>query len=408
MIRAFFKLKLRSRILVSVAALAALAMILTFMFNLLNGTYMLFTLFPDSVLLDRGDIQKYNYTTFNRLDKQIQFPNTSYGVSIGGEELYTTGTGTCFKYTEMIALAACMVDGLPTSDYVESAFPVLLTGEPIASAKEYDVKKHDTGYLNTFETEYEAGILKTDSDKYYVMTYRLSYDGHDFLMAAATDKKTSIKEAFIELNHMFYTFCRFEDEVQYSSMNKVEDSGAETDESELYVSRAPTIELFWEDERFDSLDDAATARKRDEYKLKYPDAESIESLLRVGDEYADAKAAFSFEYTYSSETPSKAELKSPSGNTFEPDYFNSDRDGRITFVVDKPEKGTWEMSVADDAELGEYSVHVMDYDDYMEVITPSLDSVRGNDTEADEDFVSVSHSADGASVSVNMVDAYGR
>lgn len=398
MIRAFFKLKLRDRLILAGTVLLIVAGITAMVFNFLSGAFVDFSMFPRSVLMKKGDLQQYHYTTFSRLDKQIQFPGTDYGVSIGGEELYTTAEGTCFQYTQMIELVAALADTAPdTETFVKENFPVLLSGDENAYSRGFKVKEHDEGFLNTFATEYTAGILETNKGKFYLMAYTLNYDGHKFVMAASVKKTSYIKEAFWELDHMFYTFCKFDAGVSEESTGHITDSVSE--DTVPYVAKAPTIELIGQERDYEDLGDVLENDARADYKLKYPDATEIKNYIQVDDSLAGGTAAFAFEYTYSAQSPSEAYLKSPSGQTYEPEYFNDELDGRLMFVVDKPESGTWEIVVSDDSELGEYSVHVMDYEDYMAVIGADYEATY--ETSEDEDFVSVSHTVDGAVVSVN-------
>ena len=78
--------------------------------------------------------------------------------------------------------------------------------------------------------------------------------------------------------------------------------------------------------------------------------------------------AFTFEYSYGASTPSEAKLYDPSGNEYSPDYFNTEKDGRIVFVVEKPVYGTWTILVSDDIEMGQYEVHALRYMDYMDAV----------------------------------------
>ena len=397
MIRAFFKLQLRDRLVLAGAVILIVAGMTAMVFNFLSGSFVDFSMFPRSVLMKDGALQQYHYTTFSRLDKQVQFPGTDFGVSIGGDEFYTSADGTCFQYTQMIELVAALADKAENTEaFIKDSFPVLLSGDDSAYTKSFKVKEHDEGYLNTFPTEYTAGILDTNKGKFYLMAYTLDYAGHRFVICSAVKKTSYIKDAFWELDHMFYTFCMY-------GTGEEEGTGHLTDSvsegSVPYVAKAPTIELIGQERDYEDLGDVLENDARADYKLKYPDATEIKNYIQVDDSLAGGTAAFAFEYTYSAQSPSEAYLKSPSGQTYEPEYFNDELDGRLLFVVDKPESGTWEIAVSDDSELGEYSVHVMEYEDYMAVIGADYEATY--ETAEDEDFVSVSHTVDGAVVSVN-------
>ena len=97
-----------------------------------------------------------------------------------------------------------------------------------------------------------------------------------------------------------------------------------------------------------------------------------------------------FEYTYGTVSPNSAVLLSPDGTEHKPDYFNDDRDGRIVFTIDKPEGGEWNIRVSDDVKLGEYSVHVLGYMDYMDAIAVG-ERVEYDPGKENLDPVSVNH-----------------
>ena len=270
MIRAFFKLKLRERVVLLGAIILGTAAFVVALFNLLNGTLFGGVKFPKSALRPDGGIQRYVRQTYTELPIEIQFPGTTYGVTIGGTELPPNESCAGFKFSDSIYLiAAELKPGEETSSFVNSNFPAALgVGDNEA---QYTVKIHDMGFLNTFPVEYEGGIIKTAGQKLYVLTYKVEIDDHCFLLSAICSDKNQLRAAFTELNHMFYSMCKYgEDYIpptgQISGNSVVVKANGASSE---VVVETPTIELYG-DRDYETFEDVMEQKARDDYRLSNP------------------------------------------------------------------------------------------------------------------------------------------
>ena len=251
------------------------------------------------------------------------------------------------------------MDGSDDESFIASEYASVLTGKPGT----FERKIYDKGYLNTLEIEYIGGIVRSGDYKGYAVTYKIPLEDHVFLIGFITDTKAELRPIFYMLNVMYGTMFRYgsADIPRGVSSNNV------TVSSEGVVVTTPTIELYGARD-YEDIDDVLTDKEADEYKLKYPDSTEIREQVTVAGNLTEQQVVFAFEYTYGFATPSYATLTSPSGETYSPDYINTENDARITFVIDKPEQGAWTIVVADDAEMGVYNVNVMEYMDYQDAI----------------------------------------
>ena len=375
MIRAFFKLSIKDRIVLAISAIAFIVAVFTIIFRLMNGSLIGFASFPRSILQDDPKYQKYNQYDYKYFPTSIQFPGTEYGLHVGGQEIPPTEMGAGFKFTDSITITASVIgEADETPDFIAQHFPQIMSGDMSTRAGQYRSKVHDDGYLNTLFIEYEGGVLTTGEGKNYVLTYRVSVAQNKFLLGLSTTDRSELKECFYLLNHMLCTIFKYGKTADSSvdvSGNKV----VLSDDGTIDVS-APTIELMGEERDYENLADVEEDIERSQYKLKYPDASVIEETLSIGSSLESESVAFAFEYTYGSVTPESAELISPQGESISPDYFNDEKDGRIVFIVERPSAGDWKIVVSDDIEMGSYGVHAMRYMDYM-------DAIKGN---AEEEY----------------------
>jgi hypothetical protein len=375
MIRAFFKLKLRDRVVLLSAAIVAIAAVIVFLFNLMNGTVGDGVAFPKSVLKPDGSIQQYRRQTYTELPLDIQFPGTDYGVSVGGSELKPTESGAGFRYTDSIALIAAQIkDGSDTATFVQDNFAKILGLD--GAGCNYSVKTSDNGYMNTLKAEYQGGILKTGGLKAYVLTYRIEVDNYVFLLASVTNSADDLRDCFTELNHMYYSLCKYGE--AYEPPEDTVSGDAVTisvsDDNVSVIVGAPTVELYGNRD-YETYEEVMENREREQYKLRNPNATEIREAIEISKSMSNDTVAFAFEYSYGISTPSEALLYDPSGNSYKPDYFNTDKDGRIVFVVEKPVYGTWTIVVSDDIDMGLYEVHALRYMDYMDAVneTPAAE-----------------------------------
>ena len=365
MIRAYLKLSLRDRIVIGAAALGGIVAFVILIFRALSGTPVGNFGFPESILQKDSNLQVYHRYEYREFPTKIQFPGTDYGLDVGGDEIPSTSGGAAFKLSDdMYIIVADLTGAADTASFVTNQFYKIINGNESLPVGEYEVKVHDEGYLNTLLIEYEGGILEAQENKYYVLTYRVSVEGRQFLLAYATPNKGSLKQCFYYLNHMLCTLCKYEDESQESEPTSENVHVIVSDTGNSVQVDTPTIELYGGRD-YETFEDVQGQIESDRLELAYPNRGSIIESVNIDGSYRGKQAAVAFEYTYGLNKPSSASITSPSNTQYDPEYFNDENDGRIVFVLDSPEPGVWSLAVADDADLGEYAVHVMDYMDYI-------------------------------------------
>lgn len=365
MIRAFFKLKKRDRLVIAIASVAVIVGFFVGIYFLLSGVG--FVAFPDSVLQKNNRIQSYVHRTSKLFPEQIQINGTEFGIYVGGEELSHTDCSAAFSFTDDMKIVISEMKLTDDNEqFIASEYSRLLG----LNEGTFHEKVYDKGYLNTFETEYIGGILSSGKDREYIVAYKVPQGGHVFLIGFATDKKYELKECFFMLNMVYTTMFRYGSVTDSFESGMSSDNVTVSEDGTSVTVTTPTIDLY-DGREYNTVEEVLEAKEADDYRLKYPDSTDIKAQVTVTRELTEEQVAFAFEYVYGDATPSSAVLTSPSGKEYTPDYYNSDKDARIVFVIDHPEAGAWTFTISDDAEMGAYDVHVMKYMDYQDAIKSS-------------------------------------
>ena len=163
--------------------------------------------YPDSNLAPVSDVQNTVVASYNELPILIQFPGTSYAVSVGGQQVAADDYGTSFYYSSDTYLIACrQTTSVSLKEAVEQKYASYLKA---GDTGKYSKKKDGKGYLNGLFFTYEAGSFESGGKTFYLLNYVYdTAEGYRFIFSAATPQFTALQSDRNLLNKVLYTFCQ--------------------------------------------------------------------------------------------------------------------------------------------------------------------------------------------------------
>ena len=358
---AFLRLKTRDKITLGVAGAATLTVVIMIFFFAFNGFLKGGVEFPESGANQYGKVQNQSKPSYPDLPYFIMFPETSVGVSVGGDEIGVLADGTAFRFSNEAYIVAAMPQSVYKSEeFIRDRFYSLLTGAEQEETCTYIHKIRQEGYMNKEYLEYEGGILRgPDEVDYYVLSYRQpSVNETDPMIAVVTTDKTRLRNAINLLDRMWRTLRTVEDgDVQEIDVVR-NDTTVVTDN---VTDVTPSDNAGQTEESYLGESDVADLRKGRTNMMRQTagmeEAELIESFV-IPKALTQSEVVFYMDYNNVSKTPAYVYLVSPSGEVDEtPDAVNEMNSGLIIFNVTNPEQGTWKMVVSNDEALGQY--HMM-------------------------------------------------
>ncbi len=358
MLKAFFKLSLRDRIVLMAAGILFVICFSFCFYLLMTKSALTKEKFPESTLSKDSSVQSYHHYDYSELDTAVQFPGTDYVIHLKGKEAYTAKEGAAFMDEDGVFYITALCK--KTADSVETVGNIL--PELFMQNGSFVLNERDTGYLNTLHLDYVTGIFETSGSTLYVVLYRFYTDegDMDILFGAANTTGENLRGLKNDADHMLHTLLMVkprEDEAQEE--NEMEDTDME---SENVQTELPAVSVPIYD-----------PTKPCEINIS----------METGDELEGKEAAFYVEYSVYDTVSKKATLEAPSGKIYAPSFNNEDKSGYVYFLIEDTEKGTWNLHLEGEAPYGTFIYDVTSKEQFKEVIAPDFENAYPHDGEED-------------------------
>ena len=366
------KLSLKDKIVLLLGVVIAGAAFFGGMFYLFTRNSFLTFKFPDSTLQDTNVAQTYLQASYENFPILVRFPETDYGIHVGGEELNINEYATSFKYNDFIIALSVKEGAYSDKEYFAYAVAPVFDGLDATNDNSYKSSISDDGYLNTLYLYYEAGTLHTQGGNYYLVSYEYPVDGKTLIFMVATQKKSARQLLWARdlLDRMLYTLTKIEtssaESVETPEEGRAAESQVEKEQSE------PDKSVKYEDSHIRGIVGDETLSKQDkldilnaedeelDYSMAYPNATDLEKQVGVTDELSDKDVVFFIFYTISESVPEEAYLIGPDGNTYAPDYLNDNHDGYVYWKMSKPQIGIYTMHLSANLRYGTFKGDVLE------------------------------------------------
>ncbi len=385
MIKAFWKLSTRDKLVLLIAGALCLSVVVYLSISLFTGGLFSGVKFPESTLVrEENDLQKKQVKSFPALPVEINIPGTGLGVSLVGDELPPSEHGAAFLDDSVYTFAGKLEKG----DTVASFLSLYLSGVIGESgvAGSYSEKVYGQGFLNATYMEYYGGTVQTVNNTYYCLVYRYFGEERDIVFGTARTSETAstfkLKFDKALIDKMLYTVVETGEvisslqpltEVDPSTIPDVPVNEPEKESSPSGAEKTGGIgEETGNDYGFGEVADreplpgekaaeALRKRKEKEFALAYPGQEVFKVKADVPADLDGHDVGIELFFTEAyAKIPYAIIRNTATGRVVSAEYLNETYTGDVVFYISNCESGEWIIEADRAQSLGSYTVTVVE------------------------------------------------